>query len=445
MSSSPRVKAADRDWGHDESGCTVLHVDMDAFYASLEVARHPELRGRPVIIGTGPRSVVSAASYEARRYGVNSAMPTSRARRLCPQGVFLPVDMAYYRTVSRAVMEGILGVVTDAVEQVSVDEAYMDVSGALLRWRRPTAIGAWIRRTVAERLSITCSVGVASNKLIAKLASTMAKPDGMLLVPRDRRAEFIGMMPLRSVPGIGPALERRLNSWGVHRVSDLAAIDGDALLRATGSPATARTLALMARGDDDRPVVARRAAKSIGAERTFIRDTKDADAVLGLLRRCCDETASTLRRRGLAARTITVKLRFPDLHYSTRSLTLGSPTDAATTIFPHAAALLRAMLGAGDGPILPTALRLAGVSVSGLSEATSTAVQPSLDDLAGTRRDSEATPAERYGNRGDGGSSKRGDDGATEREGRGMRLRSAEKALDRVRSRYGGDSVRIGL
>lgn len=442
MSSSPRVKAADRDWGHDESGCTVLHVDMDAFYASLEAARHPELRGRPVIVGTGPRSVVSAASYEARRYGVNSAMPTSRARRLCPDGVFLPVDMAYYRSMSRIAMTEILGAVTDAVEQVSVDEAYIDVSGALLRWRRPTAIGAWIRRAIAERLSVTCSVGVASNKLIAKLASTMAKPDGMLLVPRSRRAEFIRMMPLRSVPGIGPALERRLNAWGIHRVSDLAAMDGDGLLRATGSRAAARALALMAEGDDNRPVIARRPAKSIGAERTFIRDTRDADAVLGLLRRCCDEVASTLRHRGLAARTISVKLRLPDLHYLTRSLTLGSSTDAATTIYRHATALLRSMLNAGTGPTLPTALRLAGVSVSGLSAAASTAIQPSLDDLGEADHDRHGAGPKQGGGIRNGDPANMGfgdgDDGDT-------RIRDAEKALDRVRSRYGRDSVRLGL
>lgn len=184
MSTAPRLAAAKRDWGHDETDCTVLHIDMDAFYASLEVARHPELKGKPVIIGTGTRSVVSAASYEARRYGVNSAMASARARQLCPDGVFLPVDMHYYRMMSRRIVEEVFSQVTDRFEQVSVDEAYMDVSGALLAWQRPTRIGAWIRQEVASRFHVTCSVGVAANKLVAKMASTNAKPDGMLLIDR---------------------------------------------------------------------------------------------------------------------------------------------------------------------------------------------------------------------------------------------------------------------
>ena len=188
MSTAPRLAAAKRDWGHDETGCTVLHIDMDAFYASLEVARHPELKGKPVIIGTGTRSVVSAASYEARRYGVNSAMASARARQLCPDGVFLPVDMHYYRMMSRRIIEEVFSQVTDRFEQVSVDEAYMDVSGALLAWQRPTRIGAWIRQEVASRFHVTCSVGVAANKLVAKMASTNAKPDGMLLIPVARHA-----------------------------------------------------------------------------------------------------------------------------------------------------------------------------------------------------------------------------------------------------------------
>ena len=151
MSTAPRLQAAKRDWGHDETGCTVLHIDMDAFYASLEIARNPRLKGKPVIIGTGTRSVVSAASYEARAYGVNSAMATARARRLCPNGVFLPVDMSYYRMMSRRIFDEVFSQITDQIEQVSVDEGYMDVSGALRQWGRPSRIGAWIRAQVAQR------------------------------------------------------------------------------------------------------------------------------------------------------------------------------------------------------------------------------------------------------------------------------------------------------
>lgn len=446
MSSTPRVSAAkSRDWGRDETGCTVLHIDMDAFYASLEVARRPELAGQPVVIGMGPRAVVSAASYEARRFGINSAMPVARARQLCPTAVFLPVDMRHYRAVSRAIMTEVFGAVTDRVEQVSVDEAYMDVSGALLRWGSPTAIGEWIRAQVAERFSVTCSVGVAANKLIAKMASNNAKPDGMLLIPAARSAEFVGMMPLRGIPGVGPALERRLASWGVGSVAELAAMDEAALVTATGSKAVAHGLWMAARGLDERQVEPVREEKSVGSERTLEHDTTDARVVLRLLRQACDEVAATLRRRGLVARTLTVKLRFADLSYRTRAHTMERPTDAASVLYPESARLLRAMLSSSDTPTvsapavpatgrfsranasvldivaaapLPREVRLAGIRASGLSEAGSTAVQPSLDDLL------EETTA--HG------------------ETRSARLRDAEAALDAVRARFGSSAAYLG-
>ena len=424
MSTAPRLKAAKRDWGHDETGCTVLHIDMDAFYASLEVARHPELAGKPVIIGTGPRSVVSAASYEARRYGINSAMPASRARQLCPNGVFLPVDMAYYRTVSRAIMTEIFHAVTPRVEQVSVDEGYMDVSGALHQWQSPTAIGAWIREQVAARFHVTCSVGVAANKLVAKMASTNAKPDGMLLIPVARSAEFVQMMPLRGIPGIGPSLERRLNEWGAYSVADLAAMSEDSLLRATGSAAVATSLWAASRGLDDRTVTPVREEKSIGSEETLLDDTTDARVVRRLLREASDEVAGTLRRKGLVARTVTVKLRFADLSYQTRSRTMDKPCDAAGTLYPECVRQLNIMLGlpvdADADSRLPKTIRLAGMSVSGLSTASTTAVQPSLDDLAEEMEDAHGHSAAK-------------------------RRRDAEAALDAVRRKFGGAAVSLGL
>ena len=273
MSTTPRLAAAKKDWGHDETGCTVLHIDMDAFYASCEVARHPQLQGRPVIIGTGQRSVVSAASYEARAFGINSAMPLARAKRLCPQGVFLPVDMTYYRGISRRIFDTIFSQITDQIEQVSVDECYMDVSGALMRWGMPTAIARWIRANVARQFHVTCSVGIATNKLVAKMASTNAKPDGMLLIPKARQAEFVQLMPLRGIPGIGPALEKRLNAWAIKDVADLATMSERDLARATGSTVTARMLAQASHGLDDDPVKPRAPEKSMGAERTFLHDT----------------------------------------------------------------------------------------------------------------------------------------------------------------------------
>lgn len=447
MSTAPRLAAAKRDWGHDETGCTVLHIDMDAFYASLEVARHPEFKGKPVIIGTGPRAVVSAASYEARRYGINSAMPASRARQLCPDGVFLPVDMRYYRTISHRIMTEVFHAVTDRVEQVSVDEGYMDVSGALLAWKRPMAIGAWIRAEVERRFHVTCSVGVAANKLVAKMASTNAKPNGMLLIPAARSAEFVQMMPLRGIPGIGPSLEHRLNAWGVDSVAALAAMSPDALERATGSAAAARGLWMASRGIDERPVTPVREEKSVGSEETLLRDTTDQRVVLGLLREACDDVASTLRRKGFVARTVTVKLRFADLSYRTKSRTLERPVDTASAMYPECVRLLHEMLGmtaangstsadsrngddvrrvgrgfdsaaAPDTP-LPKLIRLAGMSASGLAEARGAAVQPSLDDMI-----EETTSA----------------DASTSSD----RRRRAESALDEVRRRFGKGAARFG-
>ena len=446
MSTAPRLEAAKlRDWGNDETGCTVLHIDMDAFYASLEIARNPALKGRPVIIGTGTRSVVSAASYEARAFGVNSAMPTAKARQLCPGGVFLPVDMVYYRAVSRRIFSEVLGAVTDRVERVSVDEGYMDVSAALLRWGRPSRIGSWIRKQVAERFHITCSVGIAHNKLVAKMASTNAKPDGMLLIPAAEHAEFVQMMPLRGVPGIGPALERRLNEWGITSVADLAQLDEANLERATRSRAAAHTLFLESHGIDEREVHPYTPEKSIGSESTFPADTTERVKVLRLLRHCCDEVASTLRSRSLVARTVTVKLRFANLSYATRSRTLEHPVDTAATMYPQVVLLLDAMLGieetgnraTGSGKLaaggtpgdtssstpqraLPRLIRLAGVSASGLEAADQVISQPSLEDVL----EEGDSPT-----------------GSTRSE----RQRLAEHTLDRIRSRYGRNAAGLGL
>ncbi len=432
MSTAPRIAAAKRDWGHDEVGCTVLHIDMDAFFASLEVARHPEYADKPVIIGIGNRSVVSAANYEARKYGINSAMASSRARKLCPNGVFLPVDIHYYREMSRRIFTEVFSRVTDRIEQVSVDECYMDVSSALLRWKSPRAIGAWIRDQVARRYHITCSVGIAANKLVAKMASTNAKPDGMLMIPVARHAEFVQMMPLRGIPGIGPSLEKRLNAWGVDSVADLAKMSMESLEQATGSAISARGLYMAARGLDDRPVSPRAQEKSVGAERTFDKDTQDMRQVTSMLRWCCDDVAGTLRRRGLMARKVMVKLRFPDLSYATKGHTLDCPTDAASMLYPQCVALLLAMMGMPESSIdaisLTRPVRLAGMSAGGLVEAADAAVQLSLDDML-----EEQNEAQRG----------RGTD--TEPSTQSERLRGAEAALDAVRLKYGKGSVRLGI
>ena len=368
--------------------------------------------------------MVSAASYEARRYGINSAMASARARQLCPDGVFLPVDMRYYRMMSHRIFSEVFSQITDRIEQVSVDECYMDVSGALLRWGSPSAIGAWVRRQVAARYHVTCSVGIAANKLVAKMASTNAKPDGMLLIPKARHAEFVQIMPLRGIPGIGPSLERRLNAWGIDSAADLAATPEATLAQATGSATVAHGLMLASHGIDEREVTPYTPEKSIGSERTFAADTTDMHTVNTLLRRCCDEVASTLRKRGLMARTVTVKLRFNDLSYRTKAHTMDRPTDTAGVLYPQSTALLKAMLGlppdAGEDTPLPRQVRLAGVSASGLAERESTPVQMSIDDLLEQ-------------------------DTASSGQTRSARLRDAEQALDAIRQRYGKGAASIGL
>lgn len=385
MSTAPRLESAKHDWGDDINGCTVLHIDMDAFYASCETVRHPELRGKPVIIGTGRRAVVSAASYEARKFGVNSAMPAAAAHRLCPQGIFLPVDMQYYRSMSSQVF-GIFARITDRIEKVSVDECYMDVSGALLQWKDPREIAAWIRQTVKRRIGVTCSVGIASNKLIAKLASTNAKPDGMLMIPQSRQAEFIQMMPIRAIPGIGPSTERALSAWGISTVKQLADMSISSLTSALRSAAHARYLYQAARGLGSSEVVVSAAEKSIGAERTFAEDTNSWLKISGLLRWCCDDVASTLRRKKIYARTVTVKLRLSDLSHISKSLTVTQPMNSAAQIYPISRQLLARLLKMqqpekGKDAEVPRLIRLAGVSTSHFSPASSTMYQPSIDDL----------------------------------------------------------------
>lgn len=452
MSWAPRSKAVDRDWGSDETGCTILHVDMDAFFASLEEARHPEYAGKPIIVGVGgeeTHGVVSTASYAARRYGIHSAMPIITARRLCPNGVYLPVDHHYYSQVSRQIFGGIVASVTDRIEQVSVDEAYVDVSGALLRWGSPVRIGRWIRAEVARRFHITCSVGVASNKLIAKLASTNAKPDGLLLVPRAHNADFVGLLPIAALNGVGPATAERLRQWGITTVADVLPLTHDQLTSALRSRAAADWLYEAARGNGSDEVVTCREEKSVSVERTYPDDLTRQEQVERKIDAEADGVAATLRAKGLLCRTVGLKLRFDDLRYVTRSRTLEMPTDQARVIAPVARSLFDAYLasrlgsteeveqasGAGAQDVtaassqadLPFAVRLVGVGASALSQAGRTSVQPSLFDTGGDDDPASGQAASLAGMRG--------------RE----RGAAAERALDSVRSKFGDGSVRLGL
>lgn len=387
-----------RDWGSDETGCSILHVDMDAFYASVELARRPELRGAPLIVGGEGRSVVLAASYPARRFGVHSAMPMALARRLCPQAVVVPPDHRRYHEVSTAVME-ILGEVTALVEQVSVDEAFLDVSGAWRRLGAPSRIAAHIRDRVSTEQAVTCSVGIASTKFVAKLASGFAKPDGVLLIPRDATVPFLHALPVDALWGVGDRTREALARWGITTVAQLAESDVRTVQRAVGSVAGSHLYDL-AWGRDPRPVVPERQEKSIGAETTFESDTADltvvSDHVLALSDRC----ATALRTKGLVARTVVIKVRDADFATITRSRTLDVPTDTASDVFRAARDLL---LGVD---LRGAAIRLVGVRDEGLAAAATR--QLTLD---------EATS----------------DDGSARRR--------AEGAMDDVRRRFGSRAV----
>jgi DNA polymerase IV len=355
-----RFKARDGTWP-DDTGCTVLHVDMDAFYASVEIRERPELVDRPVVVGgVGGRGVVCSANYLARTFGVRSAMPTAHARRLCPQAVFLPPTFALYQEVSAGVM-AIFRDVTPLVEPLSLDEAFLDVSGALRRLgMTPGAIAEQIRARVAADHAITCSVGVGPTKFVAKLASGLCKPDGMLVVPREEVLTFLHPLPVSALWGVGKRTAERMAAVGLHRVADVAATPLARLRRTLGN-AAAEHLHALANGHDHRAVEPETVDKSVGAEETFEVDRTDRDSLKQELLHLSERTATTLRRRGLRGRTVSIKVRFADFTTITRSRTLSVATDVTQEIYRTACRLL-------DEQTPPGAVRLIGVRVEQLGE-----------------------------------------------------------------------------
>jgi nucleotidyltransferase/DNA polymerase involved in DNA repair len=345
----------------DDTGCPILHVDMDAFYASAELRRRPELRGRPVIVGGGRRGVVLSATYEARAYGVRSAMPMGLALARCPDAVVVPPDMARYATVSAGVM-AVFRSVTPLVEPLSLDEAFLDVSGARRRLGRPGWIGEWIRARIADEQGITCSVGVAPTKFLAKLASSRCKPDGLLVVPVDGVEEFLHPLPVGALWGVGEKTAAALAGLGLRTVGDLAVLPLPALTRAVGE-ATAAHLHALANGLDPRPVVPHEPDRSIGAEETFGADVDEHPVVHRELLRLAEKSAARLRSSGQAGRTVSIKIRFADFSTITRARTLPSPTDAGHEIYATARALYDAL--ELDRP----RIRLVGVRVEGIAAA----------------------------------------------------------------------------
>ena len=360
-----QLRPAAEGWGidsDDDSGCTVLHADMDAFYASVELLRHPELRGTPVIVGGGTRGVVLSATYEARRYGVHAAMPMSRARRLCPVATVLPPHHEDYARISEGVM-AVFRSVTPVVEPLSLDEAFLDVSGAVRRLGSPAVIAQLLRDRIADEQGITCSVGVASSKFVAKLASGGAKPDGLLVVPHAQTVAFLHALPVGALWGVGDRTEETLQRLGLRTVADIAHTPLATLCRGLGE-ATGTHLHELSWGRDARRVVATAPERSIGSEETFSRDVDDPDVVHRELLRLAERTASRARSAGMAGRTVVLKVRFADFTTITRSRTLREHTDVTREVHATARDLYDAL------GLQRARLRLVGVRLEGLVDAS---------------------------------------------------------------------------
>jgi DNA polymerase-4 len=354
---------------------TILHVDMDAFYASVEQRDRPELRGRPVIVGgPGGRGVVSAASYEARRFGVHSAMPTATARRLCPGRVFLPVRMGHYAAVARQI-RAILLSFTPLVEPLSLDEAFLDVGGCEALFGPAPAIARGIKERIRGETGLVASVGVASNKFLAKLASDHGKPDGLVVVPPDRVAEFLAPLPVGRLWGVGARAEQRLQALGVRTVGQLAALPEAALAGPFGE--AGRHAWQLAHGRDDRAVVPDREAKSLSTETTFPQDVGEREVLRAWLLDLVDHLGGRLRQEGVRARTVELKVRASDFRTRTRSCTLAEPTDLTEALWGAARQLFERAL---TPDVLP--VRLLGVGAGNLTR--DPAVQGHLFD--GARR-----------------------------------------------------------
>jgi len=381
----------------DDTGCTVLHVDMDAFYASATLLSHPDLVGTPVIIGGGNRGVVLSATYEARRFGVTSAMPMARARRLCPQATVLPPDHTLYSEISAAVMETFRSV-TPVIEPLSLDEAFLDVSGAVRLMGSPAVIGQHVRDTVHDEQGITCSVGVAPTKFVAKLASGLAKPDGMVVVPRDEVVPFVQQLPVGALWGVGERTEEALQRLGLRTVADIAHTPLATLVRGLGD-ATGHHLHELAWGRDPRPVEREQREKSIGSDQTFDYDIDDATEISRRLLALSERTAARMRAAGLTGRTVTLRVRFSDFTTITRSRTLREPTDSGRTIHEAAVGLFDAL------GLQRARIRLVGVRLEKLVDAA----QAPIQGVIGERE---------HG------------------------WREADRAVDRARSRFGSGSVR---
>ncbi|MER6049846.1 DNA polymerase IV [Streptomyces sp. NPDC001793] len=358
---------------------TILHLDMDAFYAAAEQAAKPSLRGKPVVVGgIGPRGVVATASYEARVFGVRSAMPTAQARRLCPNAAYLSPRFTLYRQVSDAVME-LLRALSPLVEPLSLDEAFVDLEagGVPAETAAARAVGERLRRDIRAVTGLTGSVGLAGAKMLAKIASEAAKPDGLVVIEPGTERELLGPMPVRTLPGVGPATAEALRRAGIHTVAETAEAGEAELVRLLGK-AHGTGLYAMALGQDERPVVAERDAKSVSVEDTFEVDLTDRTRVRIEMLRLADRCVQRLRAAGRSGRTVVIKVRNYDFSTLTRSETLRGPTDDPAVVREAAVRLLETVDTTGG-------VRLLGVGVTGLADFT----QEDLFAQMATERETE--------------------------------------------------------
>ena len=382
---------------------TILHVDMDAFYASVELRDRPELAGQPVAVGGSAegRGVISAASYEARKYGVHSAQPTARALELCPDLVLLPPDFERYTAVSRQIM-GIFQRYTPLVEPLSLDEAFLDVRGCERLHGDAVAIGRAIRADILRETGLVASIGIAPSKFVAKLASDLDKPDGFRVIPADKVRAVLDPLPVSKIFGVGERTAKRLESLGVETIGQLASLTREDVTERFG--ATGTWIHDLAHGKDPRRVNPSRPEKSHGRERTFPKDLEDREEVRRMLYEFCEEVAYDLRDRGLRGRTISVKARFWNFRTVTRSKTLPFATNLGMRIFAVARELLARV---PSGP-----LRLVGVTVSNLEDVR----LPTQETLFG---DASEPPED-------------------------ARMAKGAEELDKLRKKYGKSVVRPG-
>jgi DNA polymerase-4 len=345
---------------------TILHVDMDAFYAAVEARDHPEYRGKPVIVGSDPkngkgRGIVATCSYEARKFGVHSAQPISQAWKLCPQAIYVRPDMEKYARVSGHVMR-ILMDFTDMLEQVSIDEAFLDVTGSEKLFGSGLEIAVCIKGRIRAELQLTASVGVAQNKFIAKIASDLKKPDGLVVVDPGKEKEFLAPLPIGKLWGVGSKTENNLKRIGLMRIGQLAEMRHSEMTARLGK--NGAHLWQLAQGIDDRPVVPEDGFKSIGHEITFERDTSDPQLLDATLLELTEKVAHRLRVQDACARTIAVKFREADFSTFTRRTTLPKPVDTTEKIFPVAQKLMRSLVREG------VLVRLIGVYAGNLELGT---------------------------------------------------------------------------